>query len=103
MCNHVWCKKSVINLQNGLPLDGYKIYLRGPAASGKSHMIKLICWDFIYFLQQSMSVQPNELLVLLTAPTALAAFNIGGVTLHSAFMLKTNSGKTTSWEKQSTM
>ena len=88
MGNHAWCKKSVINLQNGLPLDGYKIYLGGPGGSGKK--IKLIRWDFIYFLQQSMTVQPDEPLVLLSTPTALVAFNIGGVTLHSTFMLKTN-------------
>ena len=50
-----------------------------------------------------MRVQPDEPLVLLTAPTGLAAFNIGGVTLHSAFMLKTNSGDTNSWKKQPTM
>ena len=42
-------------------------------------------------------------MVLLTVPTAIAAFNIGGVTIHSAFMLKTNSGETSSWEKLSTM
>ena len=103
MYNRAWCKKSVINLRNGLPLSSYKIYLGGPGGTGKSHVIKLICWDVIYFLQQSMRVQPDEPLVLVTAPTGLAAFNIGGVTLHSAFMLETNSGETSSWEKQSTM
>ena len=103
MYNRAWCKKSVINLWNGLPLNGYKIYLGGPGGTGKSHVIKLIHWDVIYFLQQSMRVQPDEPLVLLTAPARLAAFNIHGVTLHSAFMLKTNSGETSSWEKQSTM
>ena len=65
--------------------------------------IKLIRCDVIYFLQQSMRVQPEEPLILLTAPTCLGAFNIGGVTRHSAFMLKTNSGETSSWEKQSSM
>ena len=97
MYNCAWCKKSVINLWNGLPLNGYKIYLGGPGGTGKSHVIKLIHWDVIYLLQQSMRVQLDKPLVLLTAPTGLAAFNIGGVTLHSAFMLKTNSGETSSW------
>ena len=32
-----------------------------------------------------MNVDPDQPLVLLTAPTGLAAFNIGGITLHSAF------------------
>ena len=55
----------------------------------------------IYFLQQTMKVQPDEPLVLLTAPTGLAAFNIGGVTLNSAFMLQGNTSgdQNTDWEK----
>ena len=58
----------------------------------------------IYFLQQTMNVQPDEPLVLLTAPTGLAAFNIGGITLHSAFMLHcTNNSDVTDFEKRSTM
>ena len=51
-----------------------------------------------------MNVQPDEPLVLLTAPTGLAAFNIGGVTLHSAFMLHcSNNSDVTDFEKRSTM
>ena len=48
-----------------------------------------------------MKVQPDEPLVLLTAPTGLAAFNIGGVTMHSAFMLQGNTSgdQNTDWEK----
>ena len=44
-------------------------------------------------------------IVLLTTPTGLAVFNIGGVTLHSAFMLWTNGdcAETSGWEKKSTM
>ena len=34
-----------------------------------------------------MKVQPDESLVLLTVPTGLAAFNIGGINPHSAFSM----------------
>ena len=52
-----------------------------------------------------MKVEPDQPVVLLTAPTGLAAFNIGGVTLHSAFMLHTSCGcaETSGWERKSTM
>ena len=52
-----------------------------------------------------MKIKPDQPIVLLTAPTGLAAFNIGGVTLHSAFMLCTSGGcaETSGWEKKSTM
>ena len=51
-----------------------------------------------------MKVQPDEALVFLTAPTGLAAFNIGGITLHSAFMLWcSNNSNLQDWEKRSTM
>ena len=55
----------------------------------------------IYFLQQTINVQPDEPLVLLTAPTGLAAFNIGGITLYSAFMLHcSNNSDVTDFEKR---
>ena len=52
-----------------------------------------------------MRLQPDEPLVLPTAPTGLAAFNIDRITLHSAFMLHSNDDQTMSanWEKNSAM
>ena len=52
-----------------------------------------------------MKIEPDQPIVLLTAPTGLAAFNICGVTLHSAFMLRTSSdcAEPSGWEKKSTM
>ena len=48
-----------------------------------------------------MKIEPDQPIVLLAAPTGLAAFNIGGVTLHSAFMLRTSNDctETSGWEK----
>ena len=105
MFNRLWCKTYVRQMCKGQVHPDFKLYLGGPGGTGKSHIIKLIRRDVIYFLQQTMQVHPDEPLVLLTAPTGLAAFDIGGVTLHSAFMLHSNStvNETADWEKQSTM
>ena len=104
MSNRLWCKTYVHKLREGKVHKGYTWYLGGPGGVGKSHVIQLIRWDMIYFLQQTMNVQPDEPLVLLTAPTGLAAFNIGGITLHSAFMLHcSNNSDVTDFEKRSTM
>jgi len=38
-------------------------------------------------MKQSGVVEPDDVLVLLTAPTGITAFNVNGMTLHSAFLL----------------
>ena len=63
------------------------MFLSGPGGVGKSHVIKLIQSDTIRLIKQSGSVEPDDVLVLLTAPTGVAAFNVNGMTLHSAFLL----------------
>ena len=50
-------------------------------------MIKLIHSDTLKFLKLSGTFEPDDVSVLLTAPTGVAAFNINGMTLHSAFLL----------------
>ena len=54
---------------------------------GKSHVIKLIHSDTLKLLRLSGSFEPDDVVVLLTAPTGVAAFNINGMTLHSALLL----------------
>ena len=54
---------------------------------GKSHVIRLIQSDTIKLLRLSGEIDTTDVSVLLTAPTGVAAFNIGGMTLHSAFLL----------------
>ena len=84
---------------------GFQWYLSGPGGVGKSFVIQLIRHDVIYFLQQTLWVQPDEPLGLLTAPTGLAAFNINGITLHCAFMLHRDNYSTdkNAWEKKINM
>ena len=61
--------------------------MSGPGGVGKSHVIRLIQSDTIRLIRLSGSVEPDDVLVLLTAPTGVAAFNVNGMTLHSAFLL----------------
>ena len=87
MFHRNWCKKAVIALKHGKPVEPYRVFLSGPGGVGKSHVIKLIHSDTVKFLKLSGTVQPDDVIVLLTAPTGVAAFNIGGMTLHSALLL----------------
>ena len=84
---HRKCKKAIIALKEGKPVEPYHVFLSGPGGVGKSHVIKLIYSDTLKFLRLSGAIEPDDVIVLLTAPTGVAAFNISGMTLHSAFLL----------------
>ena len=90
MFHRQWCKNAVIALKQGKSIEPYRMFLSGPGGVGKSHVIRLIHSDTIKFLKQSGAFEPDDVIVLLTAPTGVAAFNIGGMTLHSAFLLGTS-------------
>ena len=81
-----WCKKAVLALKQGKTIEPYRVFLSGPGV-GKSHVIRLIHSDTIRFLKLSGSF---DVMVLLTTPTGVAAFNISGMTLHSALLLGTS-------------
>ena len=87
MYHRNWCKKTVIALKNGEPIVPYRVFLSGPGGVGKSHVIRLIHSDTIKLLRLAGTLQPGDVTVLLTAPTGVAAFNINGMTLHSALLL----------------
>ena len=87
MFHRSWCKSAVIALRNNQPVKPYRVFMSGPGGVGKSHVIKLIHSDTLKLLRLSGCIEPGEVTVLLTAPTGVAAFNISGMTLHSAFLL----------------
>ena len=87
MYNRDWCKRAVTALHNNSRIEPYRVFLSGPGGVGKSHVIRLIQSDTIKLLRLSGEIDPTDVSVLLTAPTGVAAFNIGGMTLHSAFLL----------------
>ena len=64
------------------------IFVTDLAGTGKSLLIKAITQATICIVNKSVTVMDtNSAKILLTAPTGKAAYNIGGTTLHSAFVL----------------
>ncbi|VDI56035.1 Hypothetical predicted protein [Mytilus galloprovincialis] len=74
-----WC----IQKSNGKTPEPLHLFITGGAGTGKSHLIKCIQYEATRILAQT-SENPDDLTVLLTAPTGTAAFNIHGLTIHSA-------------------
>ena len=87
MFHRNWCKKAIIALKQGKSIEPYRVFLSGPGGVGKSHVIRLIHSDTLKFLRLSGTIEPDDVTVLLTAPTGVAEFNINGMTLHSTFLL----------------
>ena len=56
-----------------------------------------------YMLKHTINPNDDQPLVLVTAPTGSAAFQVGGSTIHSAFFLYDKSRTKPSWEKCSIM
>ncbi len=104
--NHIWCKKCIVAKNNGECYPGYKLFVSGPGGTGKSHVIKMIHRDIQYFFKledNQIETDPYQShmdpRVLLTAFTGTAAFNIDGLTLHTALQLPTNEKMFLSEEK----
>jgi DNA replication protein DnaC len=87
-----WCKDAVIATKKGKAIKPYRVFLSGPGGVGKSYVISLIHRDTVKLLRLSGQVEPDDVTVLLTALTGVAAFNINiqGMTVHSALLLGTS-------------
>ena len=78
-------------MKRGKSIKPYRICLSGPGGVGKSHVIKLIHSDTtIKLLKLSGAIEPDQVCVILTAPTGVAAFNIGGVSTQLYYLVVTN-------------
>ena len=84
-----WCKTTILDLKKGKIPTPYHIFLSGPGGVGKSNLIKIIHYDTKRLIRLGRHCEPEDIISLLTAPTGVAAFNISGMTIHSAFSLKT--------------
>lgn len=62
------------------------LFLSGGGGVGKSHTLTTVYHGIIHTLREA-GQDPSQISVLLTAPTGTAAFNIGGMTIHSALSL----------------
>ena len=83
--------------------EGYRIFLSGPGGQGKVHVVCLIQRDMSHFFKHTVKPDDDQPIVLITAPTGSAAFQIGGSTIHSAFLLYDNLKSKPSWEKRTQM
>ena len=108
--NRCWIKESITKLKKGEDPESYQIFLSGPGGSGKSHVIRMIHRDNVKFYRRFLVGRVcesgevgscgDDVIGLLCAYTGTAAFNIDGMTLHSAFQLHCNS---VSDERKTTM
>ena len=103
MHKRAWCKHYINALRHGENQKGYRIFLSGPGGTGKSHVVHLIQRDISHFFKHTVKPDDNQHIVLITAPTVSAAFQIGGSTIHSAFLLHDNFKSKPSWEKRNQM
>ena len=74
-----------------------------PRRDRKSHVVHLIQRDMSYFSKHTVKPDDDQPIVLITAPTGSAAFQIGGSTIHSTFLLHDNFKSKPTWEKRSKM
>ncbi|XP_029954136.1 uncharacterized protein LOC115393324 isoform X3 [Salarias fasciatus] len=72
-----WCLQKVRG-ENPPPLH---VFLTGGAGSGKTHLIRAIQYEAGRLLS-TLCDQPDEICVLLTAPTGIAAYNLNAATIH---------------------
>ena len=101
--NRAWCKSYISAVRHAENQKGYRIFLSGPGGTGKSHVVHLIQRDMSYFCKHTVKPDDDQPIVLITAPTGSAAFQIEGSTIHSAFLLHDNYKSKPSWEKRSKM
>ena len=79
-----------MSLRTNQPVTSYRLFVSRRGGVGKSHVISQIHCNTIKLLRLAGKVQRDDVTVLLTAPTGVAAFNIEGMTLHSALFLGTS-------------
>ena len=100
-----WCNACVKSKANRTKPDPFHIFLTGGAGTGKSHVISAV-YQLLMKRLPRHGDDPDDIPVLLTAPTGVAAFNINGITLHSAFLLplgQTNCYKKLSDDKRNSL
>ena len=94
MFHRDWCKKAILALKEGKPVQPYHVFLSGPGGVGKSHVIKLVHSDTLKLLKLSGTFEPDDVIALLTVPTRCSSIQyqwhetiVHSMTLHSAFLL----------------
>ena len=84
MYHRKWCKETVITLKQHKLVKPYHVFLSGSGGVGKSYAVKMLHTNTVKLLQCSQQIKPDDVPILLTAATGVAAHNINGITVHSA-------------------
>ncbi|KAK7891183.1 hypothetical protein WMY93_023146 [Mugilogobius chulae] len=80
-----WC----VDKANGDNPDPLNVFITGGAGTGKSHLIRAIQYEANRLFATTRH-HPDNISVLLTAPTGMAAYNLHASTIHSAFSIGIN-------------
>lgn len=67
-------------------------FLSGGAGVGKSVLLRALHQALIKYLNHKPGENPDEVKVIICAPTGKAAFDVGGCTIHSAFNIPADQG-----------
>ena len=86
MYNRAWGKSCTNAVRHGENQKGYIIFLSGPGGTGKSHVVHLTQRDMSHFFKHTLKPDDDQPIVFITVPTGSATFQIGGSTIHSAFL-----------------
>lgn len=68
-------------------LDPFHHFLSGGAEVGKGRVVTAIVQTLMRYHAKVAGKDPTKLAVLVAAPTGMAAHNVGGMTLHTAFRI----------------
>ena len=84
-----------LRLQNDIH-NSFHIFIEGSGGSGKSYLLSALYHYCTYVLNSSITAPTaDDIAILKIAPTGIAAVNINGTTIHSAFNIPiTNSQRT---------
>ena len=83
---HSWCRQQVQSKKSGKLVKPFHKFLTGGAGTGKSHLVRTIV-DMAQRELCALSESPDQLTVLVMAPTGIAALNIDGMTIHHALSI----------------
>lgn len=86
-----WCIEMSMTYKTGKRPKPFYVFISGGAGTGKSHLIRTIVQTANKLLRVGQG--EDDIVVMVSAFTGVAAFNIEGHTLHSAFSLPVNQSK----------